>query len=327
MKSVAVLVLLLFVSSISPAQNTFTTTEHVRFSPDGKQVVFSSAVYQASTTAGSPATRISARIAVMNIDGTNLKFITTVSSKAADASPVISSDGKKIVFRRDNLSAAGEPGDIYIINIDGSGIKQLSNKSEHETNPEFTVDGKGVIYVRQYFVGMGKASNGELIYADITGTNEKVLLQKEMRVVQAIPLTIGRGGYLVACGETNDKGDIMPTGSMLIMASPDGETAPKSKMLFPGKEKIQIKHIRVVQDGQLKIYVRGSEGEGWFAADVDYRVTPGQIQKITTKDYYHDVSLSPDGKTGAQGDSGNATIKFWDFLNDLFSNKRVVVGK
>jgi hypothetical protein len=328
MKKTIITTLSITLAFIAIAQNTFTKTEFVRFSPDGKQLVLSSAVYQSSTTAGVPAKRISARIAMMNVDGSNLKWITSTVSGKADASPAISTDGKKIVFRRDNLNETAEPGDIYIINTDGSGLKQLSAKAEQEKNPEFTADGKGVIFIREYFKNIGKARDGELIHIDLATGQEKILLPKEMRVVQAIPLTIGRGGLLLACAETNDQGQPLPAGSMLAMASPDGEISDRSKMILPGKVKMEIKQARTVIAGQqLIFYVHATEGSGWFAEDANFKITAGQTQKLTARGYYSDINLSPDGKTGVQGNEGEATIKLWDFANDQFSNKRTVTGK
>lgn len=82
----------------------------------------------------------------------------------------------------------------------------------------------------------------------------------------------------------------------------------------------------VVTVAQLTFYVHGTEGTGWFADDVHFKVTPGQTQKLTHRNYYSDISLSPDGKTGAQGAEGKASVNVWDFSNDQFSNKRVLRG-
>jgi Tol biopolymer transport system component len=54
-----------------------------------------------------------------NIDGTNLKQLTSVDTLNA-GNPVFSPDGRKIVFNGGPLS--GNPGDISVMNADGSGV-------------------------------------------------------------------------------------------------------------------------------------------------------------------------------------------------------------
>jgi Tol biopolymer transport system component len=328
MRSLVLVVLALLTAGTAYTQEIFSKTEFTRFSPDGKQVVFSSAVYQASTTSGVPAKRLSARIAIMNVDGTKLKFITAETPGKADAIPVISGDSKKILFRRDNLKDGAESGDIFIVDVDGTGLTQLSKSPEHETNPEFAMDGKGVVFIREYFTGLGKAKDGELVWVDLKGGGEKIMIPKEMRVLQATVLNVGRGGYLLACAETDTDGKPLPAGSMLAMASPDGEINPRSKMVPQASKKVRIFKVHtIIADGKPVFYINGREGEGWFADDIHFKVTTGQIQKITTKGYYGDINISPDGKTGVQGGDSAASIKLWDFSDDKFSNKRIVTAQ
>jgi hypothetical protein len=92
------------------------------------------------------------------------------------------------------------------------------------------------------------------------------------------------------------------------------------------RQPLNLKHL-VIAGQQLIFYVHATQGSGWFAEDANFKISARQTQKLTGYGYYCDVSLSPDGKTGAQGNEREATIKLWDFANDQFSNKRTVTGK
>jgi Tol biopolymer transport system component len=80
----------------------------------------------------------------MNTDGTKFRLVTKNVNGINDRDASLSPDGKKIVFRRlvldKNHSESG--GDIYIVNADGSGLKQLSNHTANETFPKFRLTAK-----------------------------------------------------------------------------------------------------------------------------------------------------------------------------------------
>ena len=80
-------------------------------SPDGKQVAF------AATPEGASAQDIH----VMNIDGTNLRRLTTHPD--ADTTPTWSPSGTQIAFISDRLGV--NRGQIFIMNADGSGLYRL----------------------------------------------------------------------------------------------------------------------------------------------------------------------------------------------------------
>ena len=82
------------------------------FSPDGKRILFS------ATPSGSSAPDLY----VMNVDGSNLRRLTTHPD--SETSPTWSPSGTQIAFISDRLGVGREQ--IYIINADGSGLYRLN---------------------------------------------------------------------------------------------------------------------------------------------------------------------------------------------------------
>ncbi|MBP7902490.1 MAG: PD40 domain-containing protein, partial [Spirochaetes bacterium] len=78
----------------------------------------------------------SGSIYIMNIDGSEQKQITY---SANDNIPSWSPDGKRILFERGTI-----PTNIYVINSDGTGLKQLS--TIRSTSPTWSADGVNIFY-------------------------------------------------------------------------------------------------------------------------------------------------------------------------------------
>ena len=77
-----------------------------------------------------------------------------------------SPDGKRIVFSPFTLKTS----DIYIVNVDGSGLKRLTNTKYWEVAPQFTPDGKKIMF-------MSDKENyaGEIYLIDLDGSNYRRL--------------------------------------------------------------------------------------------------------------------------------------------------------
>ncbi len=79
-----------------------------------------------------------------NADGTNLMKIT--DNPKYDAEPVVSPDGKQIVFgsqREGNF-------DVYIMNADGSQVRRLTDRTGYNGGPWFSPDGTKIVWRAWY---------------------------------------------------------------------------------------------------------------------------------------------------------------------------------
>jgi Tol biopolymer transport system component len=80
----------------------------------------------------------------MNLDGTDPRRLT--DNPKYDAEPVVSSDGKQIVFG----SQREGDFDVYVMNIDGSGVRRLTDRVGYDGGPWFSPDGKKIVWRAWY---------------------------------------------------------------------------------------------------------------------------------------------------------------------------------
>lgn len=101
-------------------------------------------------------------IYVMQEDGTNPVRLTFRSPE--DISPVLSPDGRKVAF---HSHRDGFPGDLHVMNLDGTGELDLTNaSSDHETRPSWSPDGKHIAFHRE------TPTDSDIWRIDPDGTNE-----------------------------------------------------------------------------------------------------------------------------------------------------------
>jgi TolB protein len=123
------------------------------FFPDGKRIVFSSTSHLPGVCPPKPQSPPGARyvwplypydIYSADPDGTDLVRLTT--NPAYDAEPVVSSDGKRIVFgsqREGNF-------DVYVMNSDGSNVRRLTDRMGYNGGPWFSPDGTKIVWRAWY---------------------------------------------------------------------------------------------------------------------------------------------------------------------------------
>lgn len=152
----------------------------------------------------------------MNLDGSNVKQITF--DLGYDGGAWFSPDGKKIVWRASRPKTETEINEykdllaqgmvmptnmeVFVANVDGSEVKQITNLGQANWAPNFTPDGKRIIFASNHEYKRGFPFNMYLI--NIDGTN----LQKISRDngFDAFPMFSPDGKKLIFSSNRNNGG-------------------------------------------------------------------------------------------------------------------------
>jgi TolB protein len=141
-------------------------------SPDGKKIIFTSErdgdldLYS------------------MDADGKNVKRLT--DEIGYDGGAFYSPDSKQIVYRRSTVNTPAEIArykdllakhlivptvfEVWVMNADGTGKRQVTNLSGGSFAPFFTPDGKRIIFCTNYFATDPRKRNFDLALIDVDGT-------------------------------------------------------------------------------------------------------------------------------------------------------------
>jgi Tol biopolymer transport system component len=107
-------------------------------SPEGTRIAFDR---------GSPPNTHASGIFLMNVDGSHVTRITTPPAAAAggDAFPSFSPDGTKLAFVRYGNSD-GTGGAIYIVGVDGKGLRQVTPTTLDAARPHWSPNGSKLLF-------------------------------------------------------------------------------------------------------------------------------------------------------------------------------------
>ncbi len=141
------------------------------FSPDGRKVAFISPgsfpEYENKGTRQA--------IYLINIDGSGLKRLTNKKLIPDIWGLSFSPDGRKIVFTV-NLQEGGRrspigPISLYVMNVDGTGIKRLTKTFTNDTHPQFSPDGRKIVFSS----GLGVGNSHDIYIINVDGTGRTQL--------------------------------------------------------------------------------------------------------------------------------------------------------
>jgi len=119
------------------------------WSPDGRQIAFVKNVSTGLPGPGAAGSKDDSEIYVMNADGSGTRRLT--HNVGYDGEPAWSPDGRKIAFQSKRRAVrgvvGGSKGEIYVMNADGSGKRNLTRNPAQDGSPSWSPDGRRIGFV------------------------------------------------------------------------------------------------------------------------------------------------------------------------------------
>jgi TolB protein len=166
---------------------------------------------------------------------------TLTDHPAKDSSPLVSPDGKKVVFTSERVGWWK----IWVMDIDGKNAKQLTNSSSADYSPSWSPDGKTIVYT------CTKDGNQEIYLMNSDGSNQRNITKT--RGDEVMPFW-AKDGYIYFSSSAEDYYQVFrckPDGSGKVQV-----TFSKGDKLMPQPSPIGNKLLYYgSQDGNMEIYL------------------------------------------------------------------------
>ncbi|MER3496621.1 MAG: hypothetical protein C4320_07510 [Armatimonadota bacterium] len=80
----------------------------------------------------------------MDADGKNKRQITRLG--AASFAPFLSPDNRRVIFSSNYGDPAGREFDLFMINVDGTGLERITTSAEFDGFPMWSRDGRKLVW-------------------------------------------------------------------------------------------------------------------------------------------------------------------------------------
>jgi Tol biopolymer transport system component len=87
----------------------------------------------------------SLEVFTMNRDGSNLRQVTNTGT-GANWAPFFTPDGKQIIYASNAKNPRGNNFDLFLVNIDGTGLEQITTSESFDGFPMFSPDGRKLVF-------------------------------------------------------------------------------------------------------------------------------------------------------------------------------------
>ena len=259
------------------------------WSPDGERIAF------VSDRDGHPhfiPGWFTYEIYVMDADGGNQRRLT--NNPADDRGPSWSPDGKRIVFmsmRDGHIIDFAPTYEIYVMDVDGGNLQNLTNNPSDDRYPSWSPDGKRVVFVSErpgHFRGKAGITT-EIYVMDADGGNQQRLT--ENRQTDWFPSWSPDGERIVYASDR--RGDFENFEIYVMAADGGNQQKLTNNRNYDWKPSWSPDGKRVAfmseRDGNAEIYVMGADGgnqqrltnnrdgdssPAWFNPDFAFAVTP-----------------------------------------------------
>ncbi|MFT3693480.1 MAG: S9 family peptidase [Kofleriaceae bacterium] len=218
--------------------------------------------------------------------------------------PDVSPDGKKVAFavRDTDYDANRGRFDIYVANVDGSGVTRLTSHPENDTDPEWSSDGKWI-----YFVSSRTGSSQVWRIAPTGGEAEQVT---------KLPVDLN-GFHIFPDGKRLAiTADVYPDAKTLADTAKRDDEKAHSKVKARVYTELMFRHWDTWEDGKFSHLFVWSPDK----ADTMVDLTPGATTDTPIKphDGMEDVAIAPDGKWLAYVMRVGGREQAWTTNTDIF---------
>ena len=294
------LLLLLILSGCDPQIGNPT------FSPDGKSILFS----------------INSKIYKIPVGGGKAQQIHR--SDSYDFDPVYTPDGSKIVFAS---RKEGSKADIFVMNADGSGRRQLTQGSSDDRKPAVSSDGSTVYFHRIY----GSNWSSALCSIKLDGADLKEIIKAEENT--GFTISPHPDGDEILFSGVNSGGDDTHRNALRILSLKNPSEFRKVKPIFKTEPKDKwmtgITEARFSPDGKFVVFLwymynERKEHNQIYIMDLESRKARKIAEFSDDTDY---VSFSPDGRKiiVSTGTFNYILTKLWTMNIDGSDLRRVPI--